>query len=861
MYAFASSLVLFTPLAGFFSPSKASRGLTTITSPFPLSLIPPPRHAGTTLKLVGIEDMGPELLLKRVEKEVIVKDINFRGAISDFSSAKKEIAKADYENLLIRYNEDDIYGDGNNFELAVLESVAEQWEREVEEKKAAAEAAAAAAAEAAEAKKPGRKKKKVKKESTPWVSAGSEIEIEEESIAPGGAPIVMEVFRKRREFGADVKLVDTDSADLWNSSQMECRPFKDVNFVLDRMEHDVAVQAIPETVASGVQATAGPPKNGATQYEPLEMVPEEIEMHLKGTVNTITTNTNEDGGGDAAATGGDDINVNPLVAFLKRVDPLVESALQQNEVFDIFSDDFGTLADDDAAIGNNSADAMHEYQSFTDLTYSKGKTVSCIDWQHSKRGVVAVSCTEPLSFEDRVEQAGKRKPGAVLIWNFVDPIHPQYVLEAPTDVYSFSYNPVNPNLIAGGLLNGQVCLWDTTEVQREKEAKRKGRSSTSAGAAADGDGGGGGGGAAAHIPVCQPKFVSELSDSHVFAVTDLKWLGADVQITKPQGKLDNPKTGACDFFTTTSADGMVYFWDIRVKEDPKKHELLWTPTYKIKLTRGEVAGDLAAIKFNFGDLKNDETTFFCSSMDGEVAVCDFTKPDNDPHPEHSKLVSFYHAGPVRSIERSPFFPDIIMSVGDWTFKIFKQGVKKPLFSSPSADTYLSGGCFSPTRPGVVFTAKQDGTLEIWDFLDRSHEASLQVRVNSGGIGAIKFWPHVDKRQQLLAVGDAAGVLHIMDLPRNLRRPMHREEEMMQKFLDRELDRVKDVEERIVEREKDLKAREEAEKDAAGGSGGAEGDGAPGEKKVELTVDEKAEQEYRAMESEFMISMGLAESAE
>ena len=95
--------------------------------------------------------MGPELLLKRVEKEVIVKDIQFRGAISDFSAAKKEIGKADYDNLLIRYNEDDIYGDGNNFEVAVLQSVADAWEAEVTEKLAAAEAAAAAAAEAAEA--------------------------------------------------------------------------------------------------------------------------------------------------------------------------------------------------------------------------------------------------------------------------------------------------------------------------------------------------------------------------------------------------------------------------------------------------------------------------------------------------------------------------------------------------------------------------------------------------------------------------------------------------------------------------------------------------------------------------------------
>ena len=36
-------------------------------------------------------------------------------------------------------------------------------------------------------------------------------------------------------------------------------------------------------------------------------------------------------------------------------------------------------------------------------------------------------------------------------------------------------------------------------------------------------------------------------------------------------------------------------------------------------------GDLAAIKFNFGDLKNDSSMYFASSMDGEVALCDFTK--------------------------------------------------------------------------------------------------------------------------------------------------------------------------------------------------------------------------------------------
>ena len=62
-------------------------------------------------------------------------DIQFRGAISDFTVIKKQIAEADYDDLLVRYNEDDIYGDGNNFEIACTKAIAEQWEREGAEKR------------------------------------------------------------------------------------------------------------------------------------------------------------------------------------------------------------------------------------------------------------------------------------------------------------------------------------------------------------------------------------------------------------------------------------------------------------------------------------------------------------------------------------------------------------------------------------------------------------------------------------------------------------------------------------------------------------------------------------------------------
>lgn len=45
----------------------------------------------------------------------------FQGAISDFHPIKESIKAADYDQLLIRANEDDLYGDGNNYEVAATQ--------------------------------------------------------------------------------------------------------------------------------------------------------------------------------------------------------------------------------------------------------------------------------------------------------------------------------------------------------------------------------------------------------------------------------------------------------------------------------------------------------------------------------------------------------------------------------------------------------------------------------------------------------------------------------------------------------------------------------------------------------------------
>ena len=61
----------------------------------------------------------------------------------------------------------------------------------------------------------------------------------------------------------------------------------------------------------------------------------------------------------------------------------VEGALIQNDFFDVWHDDLGGLAEDDAAAESmltGSRSTLVELQSFADMAYSQGRTVSAVQW-------------------------------------------------------------------------------------------------------------------------------------------------------------------------------------------------------------------------------------------------------------------------------------------------------------------------------------------------------------------------------------------------------------------------------------------------------------------------------------------------
>lgn len=92
-------------------------------------------------------------------------------------------------------------------------------------------------------------------------------------------------------------------------------------------------------------------------------------------------------------------------------------------------------------IGNKVENSMKEFQSFTDFEFSNEKSISALDWKPQSYGIVAVACAEKNTLDTTLAhpvpststQGNTTSPSntlnvstsVILIWDFVDPIHPQ----------------------------------------------------------------------------------------------------------------------------------------------------------------------------------------------------------------------------------------------------------------------------------------------------------------------------------------------------------------------------------------------------------------------------------------------------
>lgn len=195
-----------------------------------------------------------------------------------------------------------------------------------------------------------------------------------------------------------------------------------------------------------------------------------------------------------------------------------------------------------------------------------------------------------------------------------------------------------------------------------------------------------------------------------------------------------------------------------------------------------------------------DPVFWAGSDEGDLIFVDWSKRPTGKEEEQTQKSDFMisresqrNYRQVLAIEQSPFFESLIMTVHDFNFCIWKIDLEKyndPIFvSSYTFGSYNTCGVFSPTRAGVIFISKTNG-IDVWDFLDQSHKASMSLGSVSSVITYITFQQYKQSDgSQYLAFGEENdGTVFLYNVPPNLKNPQGDEETTMDQFWKREIEK-------------------------------------------------------------------------
>uniref|UniRef100_A0AAV2KRL2 WD repeat-containing protein 63 n=1 Tax=Knipowitschia caucasica TaxID=637954 RepID=A0AAV2KRL2_KNICA len=741
---------------------------------------------------VADEDVTGDSPYKLLPKDDILQDIRNRAAVSDFSPVKKIVLDYPEDELLLVYDRDFIYG--QSFYLVLKPEAKEKLLNPP--KPPTPEEAIIEISKTPEPK--------------PWVSLGSELEIEEESVKTTRDKLSYKFSRVRRKFGTAYSFSDCNPGDVKDGYQ-EFPLYEDSRFSIKQLQRDAGMQAVPQCCSSSTQTQWKFKKNMCTQYEDQLLQDEEITKLLQS---------------------------ESLKNFLDSTISMVLQALQQEAIMNVFTEDW-IGEDEDVKV----IEGLMLYQTFTDKKHLKDKTICCLNWHPTIHGVVAVSTSERSLWKSQTAISFSY----ILFYSPADPCAPQLLLKCPDDILAFEFSPSDPNIIVGGCVNGQVVLWDISayvaHLQGIQPDGKKGSFK-----AFDLDD------TKECKPVVRPCAVSDIEKSHKAPITDVHWLPQTFEVTKEGLPMEN-KYNISVQIVTCSPDGHISFWDIRVatlltqstpekkqKVDPTspysapetfKHlDRTWTPLLRVSLPKTEGSGEYAPFKLCFEDYTcsskkgkhadEDEspkvtpdynklripsaktlraradinTKFFIGTEDGEVVYTNWRMEKDDSGGLESgkpqRCLSVHH-WMVNAIQRSPFFKDIILTVGGWNFAIWKEGfMDRPIFLTACSEQLLTAGCWSPSRPAVFFIGREDGIIQVWNLLEETSAPSQVLDgIISTKINVIKPWSASSKRH-FLAVCDDLGVIRVFEIPKALYTPIKNESVSMRKYFELEQTRVEDL---------------------------------------------------------------------
>ncbi|XP_070780695.1 cytoplasmic dynein 2 intermediate chain 2 [Enoplosus armatus] len=393
----------------------------------------------------------------------------------------------------------------------------------------------------------------------------------------------------------------------------------------------------------------------------------------------------------------------------------------------------------------------HAFDGFQVNWEDRSQLVSCLHClQHpsaQERGLhvtsVSWSCTGSViaCAYGRIDDGDwSTERSCVCTWNLdrrgLNPKQADLVIDVPTAVTALCCHPNQPALIAGGLYNGEVVIWDTSRTQD---------------------------------PVLVQTGMSV--DSHREPVYQVAWVPLQ-------------KKGEFGVLSASSG-GRVLLWAV----DPDQGGFVLNAAYALVRQQVPHSSSFKARGSSTVGVTSlalspwDSDTFLVGSEGGLLLRCSFSSQTPAATPSEGRSVtprapavfSFRpRSGPVHSIHCSPFHRNLFVSAGtDGLAHLHSLLQANPLLSLRVSDSYVFQVQWSPTRPLVFAAATGQGEVQIFDLGRKSLRPAATIEQGGAGRAATCLAFNC-RNPRLLAVGKTDGTVGVWQLSADLTEQSPRE---------------------------------------------------------------------------------------
>ncbi|XP_076750414.1 dynein axonemal intermediate chain 2-like, partial [Xylocopa sonorina] len=420
---------------------------------------------------------------------------------------------------------------------------------------------------------------------------------------------------------------------------------------------------------------------------------------------------------------------------LRNLFEVMEQTVLQNGAMDIYQHYF----DDMIATPLVQPLGLRTVNLYTDPETPK-RTVTNISWTPDAGTRIAVCYCfldygRPLDYSKRA-----------YIWQVENPNHPYMGLDPYSPCVACEFNPLDPSILASGLMTGQVCSWDI----------RTGNT---------------------------PVQYSHLLLSHREFANAVKWV---------------PTKSNTEFFST-STDGRVMWWDTRHLRGPTEI-LMFDLEYP---NEPHIDRAIGVTCLNFGPMVG---TKFMVGLENGIIITGSRRMRTNAE----KLANRFdaHYAQVFSVDRNNLNPSIFLSVGGWRARIWAEDTREGnLISTPYLRDYPTAGCWNKARYSVFYVTTGTGRLLVWDVLDSLRKPVFTLKLCDEKLTSIA---PCEEGPPLLAIGNCVGEVYLVEPTDFFRTFSKKERAFFSEYLERcsKLTKAVDVRLREIKLTQKIMAKEE-----------------------------------------------------